>query len=190
MAVAGGVHAVRLGLRGDRENRAGLYSPQMDRSFRWGMTWFIFPGDVLYRVLRCAVLCAAYVHAPWLAGEGLQRHPYLMLWPNFRLSGRCSTTRSSCFPRPEGTISRGPAVWSTQSLLVSSSVTITIAHHALRKGHRSALKIWLAMAVAAGPGTFWKLRPRAITPTKVADVVGLRRVRRDFLHAHRFHGAT
>ena len=25
-----------------KESRAGLYSAQMDRSFRWGMTWFIF----------------------------------------------------------------------------------------------------------------------------------------------------
>ncbi len=25
-----------------RESRAGLYSAQMDRSFRWGMSWFIF----------------------------------------------------------------------------------------------------------------------------------------------------
>jgi outer membrane murein-binding lipoprotein Lpp len=35
-------------------------------------------------------------------------------------------------------------------LLVSSSVTITIAHHALRKGHRGALKIWLAITVFLG----------------------------------------
>ncbi|KOX62799.1 MFS transporter, partial [Pseudomonas psychrophila] len=25
-----------------KESRAGLYSAQLDRSFRWGMTWFIF----------------------------------------------------------------------------------------------------------------------------------------------------
>jgi cytochrome c oxidase subunit 3 len=35
-------------------------------------------------------------------------------------------------------------------LLVSSSVTITIAHHALKKGHRGALKVWLAITVLLG----------------------------------------
>ena len=35
-------------------------------------------------------------------------------------------------------------------VLVSSSVTITIAHHALKKGHRGALKLWLAITVLLG----------------------------------------
>ena len=30
-----------------RESRAGLYSDQMDRSFRWGMSWFIF-SEVMF----------------------------------------------------------------------------------------------------------------------------------------------
>ena len=30
-----------------KESRAGLYSPQMDRSFRWGMSWFIF-SEVMF----------------------------------------------------------------------------------------------------------------------------------------------
>jgi cytochrome c oxidase subunit 3 len=35
-------------------------------------------------------------------------------------------------------------------LLVSSSVTITIAHHALRRDHRGALKLWMALTIALG----------------------------------------
>ncbi|HWR79493.1 MAG TPA: cytochrome c oxidase subunit 3, partial [Pseudomonas sp.] len=30
-----------------KESHAGLYSPQMDRSFRWGMSWFIF-SEVMF----------------------------------------------------------------------------------------------------------------------------------------------
>ena len=30
-----------------KESRAGLYSSQLDRSFRWGMTWFIF-SEVMF----------------------------------------------------------------------------------------------------------------------------------------------
>lgn len=29
------------------ESRAGMYSPQMDKSFRWGMSWFIF-SEVMF----------------------------------------------------------------------------------------------------------------------------------------------
>ena len=30
-----------------KESRAGLYSAQLDRSFRWGMSWFIF-SEVMF----------------------------------------------------------------------------------------------------------------------------------------------
>lgn len=30
-----------------KESRAGLYSPQLDRSFRWGMTWVYF-SEVMF----------------------------------------------------------------------------------------------------------------------------------------------
>lgn len=35
-------------------------------------------------------------------------------------------------------------------LLVSSSVTITIAHHALRRDHRGPLKFWMALTIVLG----------------------------------------
>jgi cytochrome c oxidase subunit 3 len=37
-------------------------------------------------------------------------------------------------------------------LLVTSSVTLTIAHHALNKGHRGALKFWLGLTILLGIG--------------------------------------
>ena len=41
-----------------QESRAGMYSGQMDRSFRWGMSWFIFSeSDVFCRLLWGAFLC-------------------------------------------------------------------------------------------------------------------------------------
>ena len=39
-----------------RESRAGLYSPQMDRSFRWGMSWFIFSEIMLSSLQVLAAL--------------------------------------------------------------------------------------------------------------------------------------
>jgi cytochrome c oxidase subunit 3 len=35
-------------------------------------------------------------------------------------------------------------------ILLSSGVTLTIAHHALKAGHRGALKLWLFLTIALG----------------------------------------
>jgi cytochrome c oxidase subunit 3 len=54
------------------------------------------------------------------------------------------------YPAPKGIIDPWHLPLINTILLVSSSVTITIAHHALKKGHRGALKLWLAITVLLG----------------------------------------
>ena len=42
-----------------KESEAGTYNQQVDKSFRWGMSWFIlFRGHVLRGLLWCPVLHA------------------------------------------------------------------------------------------------------------------------------------
>ncbi|MBP5150019.1 cytochrome c oxidase subunit 3 [Pseudomonas protegens] len=110
-----------------KESRAGLYSAQLDRSFRWGMSWFIFSEVMFFMAFFGALFYVRHMSGPWLGGEGHKGIAH-MLWPNFEF------------------------VWPLLNtiLLVSSSVTVTIAHHALKKGHRGALKIWLALTVLLG----------------------------------------
>ena len=46
-----------------RESESGKYNKQVDVSFRWSMSWFIFfRGDVLRRVLRSSFLHASVVN--------------------------------------------------------------------------------------------------------------------------------
>lgn len=53
-----------------KESRAGLYSAQMDRSFRWGMSWFIFSEVMFFLAFFGALFYIRYWAGPWLAGEG------------------------------------------------------------------------------------------------------------------------
>ena len=133
-----------------RESRAGLYSPQLDRSFRWGMGWFIF-SEVMFFVAFFGVLFYVRMWAgPWLAGEGSKGVAH-MLWPNFEYAWPLlHTPDPKLFPPPTGTIDPWHLPLINTALLVSSSVTITFAHHALRKGHRTPLKLWLAATIGLG----------------------------------------
>src|SRR3989338_9067511 len=50
-----------------REGQAGLYnSAQMDRSFRWGMVWFIFSEVAFFGVFFGALFYARAYSVPWL----------------------------------------------------------------------------------------------------------------------------
>src|SRR5690606_33876720 len=53
-----------------RESRAGMYSAQMDRSFRWGMSWFIFSEVMFFAAFFGALFYVRFFAVPWLGGEG------------------------------------------------------------------------------------------------------------------------
>jgi cytochrome c oxidase subunit 3 len=133
-----------------KESRDGLYSPQMDRSFRWGMSWFIF-SEVMFFVAFFGVLFYVRTWAgPWLGGEG-DKGLANMLWPGFEYSWpMLNTPDPKLYPAPSGTISAWGLPLINTLLLVASSVTLTFAHHALRKNHRTALTRWLALTVILG----------------------------------------
>jgi cytochrome c oxidase subunit 3 len=52
-----------------RESEKGLYSEQMDRSFRWGMSWFIFSEVMFFAAFFGALFYARTYSVPWLGGE-------------------------------------------------------------------------------------------------------------------------
>ncbi|MFP6847854.1 MAG: cytochrome c oxidase subunit 3 [Pseudomonas sp.] len=133
-----------------KESRSGMYSPQMDRSFRWGMSWFIF-SEVMFFAAFFGVLFYVRTWAgPWLGGEG-DKGVSNMLWPGFEFSWPLlNTPDPKLYPAPSGTISAWGLPLINTILLVSSSFTLTLAHHALRKNHRKPLTLWLALTVLLG----------------------------------------
>jgi cytochrome c oxidase subunit 3 len=133
-----------------KEGRAGLYSAQMDRSFRWGMAWFIFSEVSFFLAFFGVLFYVRILSGPWLGGEGANAVSN-MLWPNFEYTWpMLNTPDPKLYPAPKGIIDPWQLPLINTALLVSSSVTITFAHHALKQGHRTALKRWLALTILLG----------------------------------------
>ena len=133
-----------------KESRSGLYSAQMDLSFRWGMSWFIF-SEVMFFAAFFGVLFYVRTWAgPWLGGEG-DKGIANMLWPGFEYSWPLlNTPDPKLYPTPSGIIDAWGLPLLNTVLLVSSSFTLTFAHHALRKNQRKPLTLWLALTLILG----------------------------------------
>ena len=133
-----------------RESRSGLYSAQMDRSFRWGMMWFIFSEVMFFAAFFGTLFYIRYWVGPWLGGEG-DKGVSNMLWPGFEYTWPLlNNPDPKLYPAPEGVISAWGLPLINTILLVSSSFTLTWAHHALKKGNRKHLKIGLGLTVLLG----------------------------------------
>ncbi|BCD85670.1 cytochrome c oxidase subunit III [Pseudomonas solani] len=133
-----------------KESRGGLYSPQMDRSFRWGMSWFIFSEVMFFAAFFGALFYVRTWAGPWLGGEG-DKGVANMLWPNFQYTWPLlNTPDPKLFPGPKEVIDPWHLPLINTLLLVSSSFTVTFAHHALKKANRKLLKIWLALTILLG----------------------------------------
>ncbi|WP_439860276.1 cytochrome c oxidase subunit 3 [Pseudomonas sp. MBLB4136] len=133
-----------------KESRAGMYSAQMDRSFRWGMSWFIFSEVMFFAAFFGVLFYVRTFAGPWLGGEG-DKGVANMLWPGFEYSWPLlNTPDPKLYPAPSGIISAWGLPLLNTVLLVSSSFTLTFAHHALRKNQRKPLTLWLALTVILG----------------------------------------
>jgi cytochrome c oxidase subunit 3 len=130
------------------ESLQGKYSPQVDVSFRMGMLWFIFSEVMFFAAFFGALFYARQYAMPWLTGEGdgvltnqYLYHGYSEGWP---ANGPANVG---------GEFQIIPA-WGLPLLntliLLSSGVTITLAHHALKANHRRALIGWLGATILLG----------------------------------------
>ena len=134
-----------------RENQAGLYNEQVDRSFRMGMMWFIFSEVMFFAAFFGALFYTRQLSVPWLGGEGAKAVTSL-LWPDFA-AGWPSNGPAGLGPREDGSYEIIPAFGLpalNTALLLTSGLTLTIAHHAMKSGHRGILKLFLALTFVLG----------------------------------------
>tara|TARA_R110002096_G_scaffold222870_4_gene411797 strand:+ start:1838 stop:2725 length:888 start_codon:yes stop_codon:yes gene_type:complete len=130
-----------------KESRSGLYSAQMDRTFRWGMSWFIFSEVMFFAAFFGALFYARVFAVPWLGGEG-DRGSSNMLWEGFQATWPLiNNPDPEAFPAPKSVIGAWGLPLINTILLVSSSFTVTVAHHALKADNRKKLKIWLMATI-------------------------------------------
>lgn len=134
------------------ESRSGLYSPQMDRSFRWGMSWFIFSEVMFFGAFFGALFYTRMFAVPWLGGEG-DRGSSNMLWEGFQATWPLiNNPDPEAYPAAESVIGAWGLPLVNTILLVTSSLTVTVAHYALKVNHRKKLKIWLAATIVLALG--------------------------------------
>jgi len=134
------------------ENEAGMYNLDVDRSFRMGMIWFIMSEVLFFSVFFGALFYARVLSVPWLGGEGVKVFNKLVLWKNFN-AGWPTNGPGLIGGRGDHTFQTIPAFSLpavNTAILLSSGVTITIAHHALRAGNRAVLNIFLAATFLLG----------------------------------------
>jgi cytochrome c oxidase subunit 3 len=130
-----------------RESINGLNSSLLDRSFRMSMAWFILSEVMFFAAFFGALFYARVISVPWLAGAGINLETHVMLWPEF-------ADTWPLFMTPGGEETEAMAAWGlpfiNTVILVTSSVTVTIAHWALKKNQRATLLVWLAITVLLG----------------------------------------
>ncbi|WP_309544616.1 cytochrome c oxidase subunit 3 [Alkalilimnicola ehrlichii] len=128
------------------ESVSGLYSEQMDRSFRWGMIWFIFSEVMFFAAFFGALFYARVFSVPWLGGADPATSVHI--WDTVVLSW---PTAGPGFLDLEFEPMGAWALPTINTLiLLTSGVTLTIAHHALKENHRGKLIWGLAATVALG----------------------------------------
>jgi len=134
------------------ENQHGIFNLQVDRSFRMGMMWFIFSEVMFFGAFFGALFYARVLSVPWLGGEGVKVFSNFVLWPNFEAvwptngPGHVGGLADGSFqPMPAVPI---PAI--NTAILLTSGLTVTIAHHALLAGRRGRLTLFLALTFLLG----------------------------------------
>ena len=132
-----------------RESEGGLYSDRIDVSFRWSMSWFIF-SEVMFFAAFFGALYWARVHSVPNLGS-LENQ---LLWPDFKglwpTAGAGITASPASTVEPFATVGPWPLPTINTALLLTSGVTLTIAHHALIAGQRAKTIAWMWITVILG----------------------------------------
>ncbi|GAA4858128.1 cytochrome c oxidase subunit 3 [Luteimonas vadosa] len=130
------------------ESVSGYYNKQVDTSFRMGMVWFIFSEVMFFAAFFGALFYARNYSLPWLGGAGDGVMTNSLLWDGF------SNAWPSSGPGQVGGHFQTIPAWGLPLLntliLLTSGITITIAHHALRAGHRGKLLVFLGLTILLG----------------------------------------
>ena len=131
------------------ESESGQYGHKVDLSFRWAMSWFIFSEVMFFGAFFTALW--------WMRAHSVPELGALhnaLLWPDFKAVWPSVAPGTTASPggiiEPFQTV--GPFWLPTinTALLLTSGVTLTIAHHLLRDNKRGATIFWMWITVALG----------------------------------------
>jgi len=131
------------------ESETGQFGHKVDLSFRWSMSWFIFSEVMFFGAFFSALWWARSHSIPALGN--LENS---ILWPDFKSVWPTAMPGATASPagtiEPFGTMTPFWLPTINTALLLSSGVTITIAHHALIAGERARTILFMWFTVALG----------------------------------------
>ena len=135
---------VAVGWWGDvaRESESGKYREWEDMSFRWGMAWFIFSEVMFFGAFFGALFYARVISVPDLGGAGSK-----VIWPSYE---SIWPTAGPYFSADFETIPAFGVPLVNTAILLTSGVTVTWAHWALKLNQRRNLLIGLALTIMLG----------------------------------------
>ena len=123
------------------ESENHFFNEAVDRSFRMGMMWFIFSEVMFFAAFFGALWYVRQYSVPWLGGEGVKVFTKFLLWKNFEAAW--PTNGPGHIGGDFEVIAPFSLPALNTAILLTSGVTITIAHHALKSGNRTLLNIFL-----------------------------------------------
>ena len=131
------------------ESESGQYGHKIDLSFRWSMSWFIFSEVMFFGAFFTALWWARSHSVPMLGSLD-----NAILWPDFKavwpsvVAGATASPAGIVEPFTTMTPFWLPTI--NTALLLTSGVTLTIAHHALVANNRSKTIAFMWMTVILG----------------------------------------
>jgi len=126
-----------------RESEAGKYGGWEDVSFRWGMSFFIFSEVMFFAAFFGALFWVRVISVPDLATLDSNE----LLWPGFTAHW---PSAGPAFAEKFSTMSAWGLPAINTFLLLSSGVTITVAHWALKENKRGLLSLFMFFTIALG----------------------------------------
>ncbi|GMQ88360.1 MAG: cytochrome c oxidase subunit 3 [Gammaproteobacteria bacterium] len=133
------------------ESEGGIYNEQVDRSFRWGMAWFIFSEVMFFAAFFGALFYMRQFSVPWIGDTELLWPGFDAAWPTAGPEGPTAVTPDTI----AGANQFSPmGAWGIPAIntliLLSSGATVTWAHWGLLKDNRAQLITGLFLTIALG----------------------------------------
>jgi len=130
------------------ESERGIFKRNEDYSFRLGMIWFILSEVMFFAAFFGALFYTRMFSVPWIGGEGTGAMTNQLLYPGYdaawptagpgQLGGAFEIIPAFGLPLVN------------TLLLLTSGLTITLAHWALKKSKRGPLIGWMIATVLLG----------------------------------------